>query len=54
MITVMGMEVTIRPCRDAKTVVNGRPLTGERVLEHKDRVLFGRCFVYVCVHFKIV
>ncbi|XP_062501904.1 kinesin-like protein KIF28 isoform X2 [Corticium candelabrum] len=40
-ITVMGMEVTIRPCRDAKTVVNGRPLTGERVLEHKDRVLFG-------------
>jgi pSer/pThr/pTyr-binding forkhead associated (FHA) protein len=40
-IRVTGVEVTIQPCSDAKTVINGCPLTGERLLEHKDRVLFG-------------
>ena len=37
-------EVTLKPATSgAKTKVNGLPLTGERVLKHLDRVLFGRC-----------
>lgn len=35
-------EVTLKPATSgAKTKVNGLPLTGERVLKHLDRILFG-------------
>lgn len=36
-------EITIEPASPgAKTKVNGMPLTGERVLKHYDRILFGK------------
>ena len=36
-------EIEIKPAmQGAKTKVNGQPLMGSRVLEHKDRVLFGK------------
>ena len=36
-------EVTLKPATaGAKTKVNGMPLTGERVLKHYDRILFGK------------
>ncbi len=36
-------EVTMKPgTSGAKTKVNGVPLTGERVLKHHDRILFGK------------
>ena len=36
-------EVTLKPATSgAKTKVNGLPLTGERVLKHLDRILFGK------------
>ena len=37
-------EITIKPgspSAGTKTKVNGQPLTGPRVLEHTDRILFG-------------
>lgn len=35
-------EIVIKPgTAGARTKVNGSPLTGERKLEHNDRVLFG-------------
>ena len=35
-------EVTVKPGSDgAKTKVNGNPITGARVLEHNDRLIFG-------------
>ena len=38
-------EVTLKPATSgAKTKVNGLPLTGERVLKHLDRILFGKRF----------
>ncbi len=41
-ITVNKDEVIVKPAvQGAKTKVNGQPLTGPRVLGHKDRVLFG-------------
>ena len=41
-ITNSGGEVEMRPAgAGAKTKINGAPLTGPRVLGHKDRVLFG-------------
>ena len=41
-IAMAEREVTIKPgAPGAKTKVNGMPLTGERVLKHLDRVLFG-------------
>lgn len=36
-------EISIEPASPgAKTKVNGIPLTGERVLKHFDRILFGK------------
>lgn len=36
-------EIAIEPASPgAKTKVNGMPLTGERVLKHYDRILFGK------------
>ena len=35
-------EITIKPAtQGAKTKVDGVPLTGERVIKHMDRILFG-------------
>ena len=41
-------EVEIKPAmQGAKTKVNGQPLMGSRILEDKDRVLFGQfCLIY--------
>jgi len=44
-------EVTLKPATSgAKTKVNGLPLTGERVLKHFDRVLFGSNHMYYFVN----
>nr|XP_039265473.1 kinesin-like protein KIF28P isoform X1 [Styela clava] len=41
-------EVVIKPgSQGAKTKVNGTPLTGERKLEHNDRILFGSNHLYI-------
>lgn len=43
MIKTANNEITIEPASPgAKTKVNGMPLTGERVLKHYDRILFGK------------
>ncbi|EDV26227.1 uncharacterized protein TRIADDRAFT_23272, partial [Trichoplax adhaerens] len=40
--------VTIFPGPDlAKTVVNGEPVTGETILHHNDRIVFGSNHIYV-------
>jgi len=50
-ISINNGDYEIRPASlGAKSKVNGTPLTGPRVLTHKDRILFGknfhtRCFV---------
>ncbi|XP_012936827.1 kinesin-like protein KIF28P [Aplysia californica] len=46
-----GGEVSVKPGSDgAKIRVNGVPITGSRVLEHMDRVIFGSNHVYVFVN----
>lgn len=41
-VTNNSGDIEITPAMSgAKTKVNGSPLTGTRILEHKDRVLFG-------------
>ena len=40
-------DIEIKPVQGAKTKVNGQPLMGARVLEDKDRVLFGSSHLYV-------
>ena len=59
-ITKSGDDYEVRPAtQGAKTKVNGAPLTGAQILEHKDRILFGKrvvslfffclfCFFTVC------
>lgn len=43
-----GDEITIKPAtKGAKIKVNGAPLTGERTLNHKDRLLLGSNNYYV-------
>ena len=46
MIKLVDSEISIEPAAgsSAKTKVNGMPLTGERVLKHNDRILFGELF----------
>ncbi|XP_065828144.1 kinesin-like protein KIF28 [Oscarella lobularis] len=46
-ISVLGVEVTIKSCQNAKTLINGAPLGGERVLCHLDRIVFGSSHMYV-------
>ncbi|XP_064640023.1 kinesin-like protein KIF28 isoform X2 [Lineus longissimus] len=47
-ISIEKGEVEIKPGgASAKTKVNGQPLTGTRVLLHKDRILFGSNHLYV-------
>ena len=48
--TLESGEVEIKPVHGAKTKVNGQPLMGSRVLEDKDRVLFGSNHLYVFVN----
>jgi len=44
-------EIAIEPASPgAKTKVNGMPLTGERVLKHYDRILFGSNHMYILVN----
>lgn len=44
-------EITIEPASPgAKTKVNGMPLTGERVLKHYDRILFGSNHMYILIN----
>lgn len=44
-------EISIEPASPgAKTKVNGIPLTGERVLKHFDRILFGSNHMYILVN----
>eukprot|EP00118_Oscarella_pearsei_P011068 m.71435 g.71435 ORF g.71435 m.71435 type:complete len:1006 (+) comp35741_c0_seq3:25-3042(+) len=45
--SVKGAQVTLQSCPDAKTIVNGKPLMGERDLHHLDRILFGSNHMYV-------
>ena len=47
-------EVEIKPAmQGAKTKVNGQPLMGSRILEDKDRVLFGQfCLIYKYQHYS--
>lgn len=43
LIKSANCEITIGPASmGAKIKVNGMPLTGERVLKHFDRILFGK------------
>lgn len=50
-ISSKGGEVTIKPATTgAKTKVNGSPLTGEQVLKHNDRILFGSNHMYYFVN----
>ena len=47
-INVADDEITIKPAsKGAKIKVNGSPLTGERVLLHKDRLMMGSNNYYV-------
>ena len=47
-MTLDNDQVSIKPAvPGAKTKVNGAPLTGERVLQHLDRVLFGSNNLFV-------
>ncbi|XP_068725304.1 kinesin-like protein KIF28 [Montipora capricornis] len=44
-------EISIEPASPgAKTKVNGIPLTGERVLKHFDRILFGSNHMYILIN----
>ena len=46
MISIVNGDYEIQPASlGAKSKVNGTPLTGPRVLTHKDRILFGKNFV---------
>lgn len=51
LIKTANNEITIEPASPgAKTKVNGMPLTGERVLKHYDRILFGSNHMYFLVN----
>jgi len=42
-VSVVNGDYEIRPASiGAKSKVNGTPLTGPRLLTHKDRILFGK------------
>ena len=43
-------KVLLQPKTNAKTLVNGKGVTGETVLHHNDRVLFGNSHLYVFHH----
>eukprot|EP00794_Sanderia_malayensis_P019281 gene19281-21207_t len=50
-LTWSDKEVTIKPgTSGAKTKINGLPLTGERVLKHLDRILFGSNHMFYFVN----
>ena len=46
-------EITMKPgTSGAKTKINGVPLTGERVMKHLDRVLFGGLYFTHSTNFR--
>ena len=45
-ISLTGSDAEIKPVSaNAKIKVNGVPVAATRTLDHKDRIIFGRCFV---------
>ena len=53
-ISITEDDYEIRPASlGAKSKVNGTPLTGSRVLSHRDRILFGKNFGLLQVFFVL-
>eukprot|EP00163_Fabomonas_tropica_P030970 TRINITY_DN720_c0_g1_i1.p1 TRINITY_DN720_c0_g1~~TRINITY_DN720_c0_g1_i1.p1 ORF type:complete len:1026 (+),score=322.14 TRINITY_DN720_c0_g1_i1:237-3314(+) len=52
-ITVGKKQISIEPVNQAKTLVNGEPLTEKHVLQAGDRLLFGNNHLYIYVDPKV-